>query len=143
MKIQFEMKRLEQLSGVVSEILPLFREYRVVLLYGEMGSGKTTLVQEILRQMDIPDPEGSPTYSLVTSYDSQSFGKIYHLDLYRLKNEAEAYDMGIEEILDGNSLCFIEWPQKIEHLLDGDYLELQLETGEDFTRSLKLTKKAV
>jgi tRNA threonylcarbamoyladenosine biosynthesis protein TsaE len=141
--MKFEIRDLDHLKEVVAEIIPLFEEYRVVLLNGEVGSGKTTFVQEALRQLGISKPEGSPTYALVNSYPSQSFGTMYHLDLYRLKNKEEAYDIGIEEILDGTSLCFIEWPEKIEDLVDGKYLELHLSLQEDFTRKLEVLKKTV
>ncbi|MCE3296665.1 MAG: tRNA ((37)-N6)-threonylcarbamoyltransferase complex ATPase subunit type 1 TsaE [Crocinitomicaceae bacterium] len=141
--MRFEIRDLNQLKDVVAEIKPLFDEYRVVLLNGEMGSGKTTLVQETLRELGIHELEGSPTYALVNAYDSDLYGTIYHLDLYRLKTQEEAYDIGIEEILDGRSLCFIEWPEKIESFLYGKYLELNLSLQEDFTRILEVVKKSI
>ena len=141
--MEFVIRDLEQLKDVVAEIRPLLDEYRVVLLNGEMGSGKTTFVQEALRQLGQTELEGSPTYALVNGYDSDMFGTIYHLDLYRLKTQEEAYDIGIEEILDGESLCFIEWPEKMEAFLDGKYLELNFSLQEDFSRVLKVEKKIV
>jgi tRNA threonylcarbamoyladenosine biosynthesis protein TsaE len=139
--MESEIRDLDHLKEVVAQIIPLFENYRVVLLNGQMGSGKTTFVQEALRQLGISNPGGSPTYALVNSYPSKSFGTIYHLDLYRLKTKEEAYDIGIEEILDGSSLCFIEWPEKIEDLLDGNYLELEFSLTGDFSRKLEIRKK--
>ncbi|MGV3631172.1 MAG: tRNA (adenosine(37)-N6)-threonylcarbamoyltransferase complex ATPase subunit type 1 TsaE [Bacteroidota bacterium] len=136
--MKFHILDLEHLKQVVAEIKPLFDEYRVVLLHGAMGTGKTTFVQEVLRQLGLDHLEGSPTYALVNAYDSQQYGTIYHLDLYRLRTQEEAYDIGIGEILDGASLCFIEWPEKAERFLDGNYLELNFTLQEDFTRLLSV-----
>ncbi len=139
--MELEIRDLVQLKEVVAELLPFFREYRVILLHGQMGSGKTTFVQEALRQLGVEHPEGSPTYALVNVYDSEAEGRICHLDLYRLRSREEAYDIGMEEILDGSSLCFIEWPEQILDFLDGPYLELNLSVRDDLTRRVQIIKK--
>lgn len=140
--MKFTISNLKDLPDVVKQVIPLLEEAKIFLVYGEMGVGKTTFVQELLRQMGISHPEGSPTYSLVNEYFSEKFGKIYHLDLYRLKTEEEAYDIGIEEIIDGNSFCFIEWPEKIHSFIQSTYFELIFELKEDLKRQLEIKKKS-
>lgn len=134
---------LESLPVKVSLFLKEIGNFKIVLLYGEMGMGKTTFTQEVLRQMGILHLEGSPTYSLINEYQSEKYGNIFHLDLYRLKSEMEAFDIGIEEILDGSNFCFIEWPEKIEKFVDFDHIIVEFCMNENQQRELKVTKKAV
>lgn len=100
-------------------------DYNVWLFNGEMGAGKTTLINEISLQMGVLNPTSSPTYSIVNEYET-SKGIIYHLDLFRLKDISEAIDAGIEEILFSKSICFIEWPEIILPLLENKYLEINI-----------------
>lgn len=139
--MKVKLNSLEDLSSVVSQFLPFIEETKIVLLYGEMGVGKTTFAQELLKQMGISHPEGSPTYSLINEYQSPKYNTIYHLDLYRLNSEEEVYDIGMEDILDGNTFCFIEWPEKITSFLSGAYLELHFTLNEKFEREIGLIKK--
>ena len=88
-----------------------------------MGTGKTTLIAEICKLLNV-DNTSSPTYSIVNTYFSPEKGEFYHLDLYRLKDEIEALDSGLEEILDSEKLCFIEWPEKIHNLLPNKFVEV-------------------
>jgi len=101
-----------------------------------MGSGKTTFILSVLKAMGIQDPDGSPTYSLVNTYESSMFGKVYHLDLYRLKDISETYDIGIEEVLYGGGISFIEWPEKIESLLPENTLTVSVTVLEDQSRTI-------
>lgn len=139
--MKVKLNSLEELSSVVNQLLPFIEETKIVLLFGEMGVGKTTFTQELLRQMGVPHPEGSPTYSLINEYQTTSHQTIYHLDLYRLKSEEEAYDIGMEDVLDGNAFCFIEWPEKITSFLSGAYLELHFTLNENMEREIELIKK--
>jgi tRNA threonylcarbamoyladenosine biosynthesis protein TsaE len=79
------------------------------LLKGNLGAGKTTFTQYLLKEFGSDDEISSPTYSIVNEYDTPK-GKVYHFDLYRLKDVTEAYDFGIEEYLDNGFLSIIEWP---------------------------------
>lgn len=113
-------------------------DYNVWLFNGEMGAGKTTLINEISLQMGVLNPTSSPTYSIVNEYET-SKGIIYHLDLFRLKDISEAIDAGIEEILFSKSICFIEWPEIILPLLENKYLEINISNiGE--SRKIQLIK---
>ncbi len=115
--MEFQIDSLKDINAVARNFLEIFRHQKVFAFSGEMGAGKTTFISAILNCLGLDESEGSPTYSLVNTYDIPSIGKLFHMDLYRINEESEAYDMGIEEMLYSNSLCFIEWPEKIKNLL--------------------------
>ncbi|RQP10792.1 MAG: tRNA (adenosine(37)-N6)-threonylcarbamoyltransferase complex ATPase subunit type 1 TsaE [Chryseobacterium sp.] len=100
-----------------AEILPLLK-HDILLLIGDLGAGKTTFTQSLLRLLESEDAVSSPTYSIVNEYRTPR-GTVFHFDLYRLKTVAEAYDFGIEEYLDNGYLSIIEWPQIYREELQG------------------------
>jgi len=78
---------------------------------GELGAGKTTLVQAICRGLGVPAPATSPTYALVHRYEAPG-GSVYHVDAYRLKSPADARDLGFDEMQREGAVVLIEWPEK-------------------------------
>lgn len=106
-------------------------QHNILLLKGNLGAGKTTFTQFLLKKLGSEDEVSSPTYSIVNEYSTPQ-GKIFHFDLYRLKNIDEVYDIGIEEYLDNAFLCIIEWPEVYEDDLHGlKYHEMSIiNTGE-------------
>lgn len=104
---------------------------RKIALYGEMGAGKTTFTAAFCRFLGVRDAVASPTFSLVNVYaftaSDGTSGLIHHLDLYRLKNTGEAFDIGIEEMLDDDSYCLIEWPQLIEAFLPAEAAKIEIQ----------------
>jgi len=111
---------LNDLPFAAKQLIESLGNKRVVAVEGEMGAGKTTFITTILKAMGIPDPDGSPTYSIVNSYRSHYFGNIHHFDVYRMASAEEAYNAGVEEIMYSGGYCFIEWASKIEELLPED-----------------------
>ncbi len=112
---------------------------RIMLFYGAMGSGKTTLIKEMAKQLGVEDVTSSPTFSLVNEYQSDQAGVLFHFDFYRINKEEEAYDMGIEEYLDQDAWCFIEWPEKVENLLPLEAAIIKLTINPNNTRTIELT----
>jgi len=98
----------------------------IFLFYGEMGVGKTTLINAIAKQLGVTHKTSSPTFSLVNEYEGNA-KSIFHFDFYRLENEEEALDIGLEEYLSGNSYIFIEWPEKIASYLPKNCKKVYLE----------------
>ena len=92
----------------------------IVAIYGEMGVGKTSAVKQWLKSLNSKDLGSSPTFSIVNEYLSPT-GVIYHFDFYRLKNENEAIDFGLEEYLESGNICFMEWAEKISSHLPLEY----------------------
>ena len=129
---------LDGIRPIALNLLERLKTGSIVVLVGEMGAGKTTFTQSVLRAMGIVDLEGSPTYSLINEYESPYFGKVYHMDLYRLDSLEEALDIGIEELLYQNVICFIEWPEKINELLPDNTIWVYLRANEDLSRSITI-----
>ncbi|KFF07631.1 tRNA (adenosine(37)-N6)-threonylcarbamoyltransferase complex ATPase subunit type 1 TsaE [Chryseobacterium luteum] len=115
--MHFEIKTINDWQSVVEKIFPQL-QHNILLLKGNLGAGKTTFTQFLLKNLGSEDEVNSPTYSIVNEYNTPK-GKIYHFDLYRLKNIEEVYDIGIEEYLDNAFLCIIEWPEVYEEELYG------------------------
>ena len=105
----------KQLGRQLSEAFPRALSGITITLSGEMGAGKSTLIRAVLRGMGYEDIVPSPTYTLVEPYEF-SFGKIYHIDLYRINDHDELNFLGWDDLNDG--LMLIEWPQRIPALLD-------------------------
>ena len=113
--MQFKINTIQEWQNVIEEILPHLK-HNILLLKGNLGAGKTTFTQFLLKNLGSTDEVSSPTYAIVNEYDSAK-GKIFHFDLYRMKSIEEVYDIGIEEYLDNAYLCIIEWPEIYEEEL--------------------------
>ena len=121
--MQFAIHQLEEWKDIVNQIIPNL-QHNILLLKGNLGAGKTTFSQFLLKELGSSDEISSPTYSIVNEYDTPK-GKIFHFDLYRLKSVEEAYDFGIEEYLDNGYLSIIEWPEIYTDELEGyDFHEM-------------------
>ena len=116
---------LEESGAVVKKLIAAGKAQNVWIFYGEMGAGKTTLIKAICLELGVTSAMTSPTFSIINQYEGRD--TIYHFDCYRLKNEEEAYDIGIEEYLDSGNLCLIEWPERISSLLPPTRFEIRLE----------------
>lgn len=115
--MQLKIENLSNIKQIASHFLELTKGHTIFAFDGEMGAGKTTFINAILYQMGIEDQTSSPTFSIVNEYLSPKYGSVFHFDFYRIENEMEALDIGIEDIIYGDDYCFMEWPSKIENLL--------------------------
>jgi tRNA threonylcarbamoyladenosine biosynthesis protein TsaE len=109
---------------------------KIWLFYGDMGSGKTTLIKQIIKQLGVDDVVSSPTFSLVNEYSSRKGETLYHFDFYRIKNSIEALDIGIDDYFYADNYCFIEWPEKIENLLPLNAVAIYITVNADGSRNL-------
>jgi tRNA threonylcarbamoyladenosine biosynthesis protein TsaE len=126
---------LDELPVLAKTLLNTYKDYRVWLFEGEMGAGKTTLIQVLCKQLGVTDSTSSPTFSLVNVYESDP-DPVYHFDFYRIEHEYEAMDMGYEEYFYSGHYCFVEWPSKIASLLPDQALHIQMEVDETGHRIL-------
>ncbi|WP_308991917.1 tRNA (adenosine(37)-N6)-threonylcarbamoyltransferase complex ATPase subunit type 1 TsaE [Mariniflexile litorale] len=133
MEIEFQ---LIDIDAVVKKLLKNLKS-KTILLYGEMGVGKTTLIKNIVKELGSSDKVSSPTFSIVNEYELKT-DKIFHFDLYRVKNLEEAYNFGIEDYLDSNHWVLIEWPEVIKPILDNPFDTITLELTPDNSRMLTL-----
>ena len=122
---------------MVKEILPLLKS-SVICFKGEMGAGKTTLIQSLCAALAVEDVVSSPTFSLINEYQNKAGKSIYHFDCYRIDSEEEALDFGAEEYLYSGNLCLIEWAENIASLLPEDHQIIELEKISILTRKLTL-----
>ena len=136
--MKIEVKSVEDLPSAAKFFLEETDNRKVFAFEGQMGAGKTTFIVSLLKAMGVEDIEGSPTYSLVNTYDSVAFGRINHFDLYRLNSEEEAFDIGIEEMLYCGDYCFIEWPSKIENLLPENTIWVRISVNESNERIISV-----
>ena len=114
---------------------------RILLLEGELGAGKTTLVIALCRALGSPDEVSSPTFSLINEYRDASDQPVFHIDLYRLSTQEEALRIGIEEYLYSGAWCFIEWPGLIEGLVGDDIATwIRIAALDDGTRRIAILK---
>ena len=123
--MKLESGNLNDLVIVAQSIIKQSFNKKIVLLNGEMGVGKTTLVKEIAKLLGVEENVSSPTFSIVNEYHGNEV--IFHFDFYRLEDEEEAYDFGIEEYFDSGNLCLLEWPEKISNLLPNSDLCLDVQ----------------
>lgn len=125
-----------------AKILELCKSKYFFAFYGEVGSGKTTMVKSICKLLGSKDKFSSPTYALVNEYSLAKGAekeKIFHIDLYRLKNIEEALHIDIEAYFyDENAYVFVEWPEIVEELFPAQAVSLHFNKNSDLERSIKL-----
>ena len=128
---------LNNINTTALKVLNLL-ESKVILFRGEMGAGKTTFINALLKAMKSDDVATSPTFSIVNEYKLPN-DKIYHFDFYRIESIEEAYNFGVEDYLYSNHWLFIEWPDRIEELLPENTQTITITKIDNNKRSLKLT----
>lgn len=120
---------IAEIPRIAAELSAVIRRFNVVTFSGNLGAGKTTLIKILCQLWGVEDAVSSPTYSLVNQYKCETENRgsfIYHIDLYRVKDEEEAYDAGIEDNLYSGNLCLVEWPEKAEGIIPEDALRVEI-----------------
>ena len=116
---KFESRSIAQTEAIARELAARFRPNDLILLEGDLGSGKTFLVKALCKIWQTEDEAVSPSFAIVHQYRGQI--PVHHLDLYRIQDERELDHLGWEELLDAGAVTFIEWPQILEAQLSGYY----------------------
>ncbi len=132
------MKIIYNLSDIdnIAEKIVSNSKSRTFLFYGEMGVGKTTLIKSIAKFLGINHITSSPTFSIVNEY-SGAGNKIFHFDFYRLNNESEAHDIGIEDYFFNHDWHFVEWPERISRdMFPDEACIIEINAQEDGSRLL-------
>ncbi|MBN2611349.1 MAG: tRNA (adenosine(37)-N6)-threonylcarbamoyltransferase complex ATPase subunit type 1 TsaE [Bacteroidales bacterium] len=135
------IKSLHDLPAVAKQFNELARGYRRFAFYGKMGSGKTTFITEICRQLGAEDILNSPSFALINEYSTNTGEIIYHFDLYRIKSIEELFDIGYEDYFYGDAILFIEWPELAEELLPEDTCKVIIEETDNKVRKVKMYTK--
>lgn len=124
----------DNLKAVAEAILKAYPQDRVFGFYGEMGTGKTTLIKQICNVLGVKDITSSPTFAIVNEYWTDNGQPIYHFDFYRIDEPADASRIGFEEYLYSGSYCFIEWTEKVEEILQDDFVKVTISRVDDVSR---------
>lgn len=130
---------LRDISDVAKQVIEAGKDFRVWTFTGQMGAGKTTLIKQICIEKGVKQIVSSPTFSIINEYNDVKGEKIYHLDLYRLKDEEEAIQAGVEDVVQSGSLCLIEWPQIAHRLFPSETIDFFLQEAGDEERSIGTT----
>ena len=130
--------KLSEIENAASELLAFARDKKVIAFHGEMGAGKTTFIHAICNVLQVKDVVGSPTFSIINEYRTGSGDIIFHLDLYRLKDETEAIAAGVEDCLYSGNLCLVEWPEKAAKIFPPDAVHSYLKSVSHNERKLQI-----
>jgi tRNA threonylcarbamoyladenosine biosynthesis protein TsaE len=129
---------LEQIQDVALQLLSAAGDHKVIALHGDMGAGKTTFIHALCETMGVKDVVTSPTFSIINQYKTTGGQTVYHMDLYRIKDENEATNAGIEDCLYSGDICLVEWPEKAPGIFPDDTLHITISSVDDNTRKLKI-----
>ncbi|MEO7394495.1 MAG: tRNA (adenosine(37)-N6)-threonylcarbamoyltransferase complex ATPase subunit type 1 TsaE [Chitinophagaceae bacterium] len=132
---------LENINQVAKEFWKATNGKKVFAFHGQMGAGKTTFIHALCNVKEVKDVVGSPTFSIINEYEYDCEGTkkvIFHIDLYRLKDEEEAIRTGVEECLYSGYICLVEWPEKAPGIFTNDTIHIHIELVNDTTRRLKI-----
>ncbi len=135
----FNVVDIEGLEEVSQYLLELSDKYKIFLLIGDLGAGKTTLVKRWVEAMGIAEEVSSPTYAIANIYHGSGI-IVNHIDLYRIRDLDEAYEIGIEEYLLSGQYCFIEWPEIIREILSDSYVEIMMVSDTNNQRKIDITE---
>jgi tRNA threonylcarbamoyladenosine biosynthesis protein TsaE len=127
---------LQQIYEVATTVAQQTKKQAVLALHGEMGAGKTTFTQALCTALGVEDAVSSPTYSIINQYKTNQGQTIYHMDLYRLKDEEEAVNAGVEDCLYSGNICIVEWPEILPQLLPQNTLHITIAYVDSNTRKL-------
>ena len=117
---------LDQVEAVAAKLIKQFGMKPIWAFFAPMGAGKTTLISQISKQLGVQDAVSSPTFAIMNQYEANQ-KMIYHMDWYRLQDEAEAIRTGVEAAMDEADICFIEWPEKAAGLLPENTVRIEIE----------------
>lgn len=134
----FLIKSESEIKEFALKISNRILEQKNILFYGEMGAGKTTLIKGICAALGSSNEVSSPTYALVNEYEGKE-QLIYHFDLFRLETMEEVLDIGFEEYIDSQAICLIEWPEKVEPLIEHG-LKIEIDKIDLNTRKISIFK---
>ncbi len=131
---------LSQLPEIAAILISTSKHNPVWAFNASMGAGKTTLISELCRQLNVTDTTSSPTFSIINVYLTKEGESICHMDWYRLQDEEEAIRTGVEDALYDNKLTFVEWPDKAAGLLPSNTLFIDIDILDSDTRKITIKK---
>jgi ATPase, YjeE family len=134
----FQIKSLDTIRETAREFINNMGGRTVFAFYGSMGAGKTTFVKAVCEELGVKDVVNSPTFAIINEYEVEGKAPIFHFDFYRINKPEEAFDFGYEDYFYSGSICFIEWPEKIEALLPENCVKVTIEEQADGSRKIEV-----
>ena len=135
MEVNFKRGEIQQAA---EKLIAAAAGRKVFAFHGEMGAGKTTFIHALCEGMGVKDVVSSPTFSIINQYKAGNGQTIYHMDLYRIKDESEALNAGVEDCLYSGNTCLVEWPEKAPGIFPDDTLHISITYVDDNTRKLQI-----
>ena len=129
---------LNEINKTATTFLQTIGKRKTIALHGQMGAGKTTFVHAICDVLGVQNSVSSPTFSIINEYTTETNSAIFHIDLYRLKNETEAIAAGVEDCFYSGNTCFIEWPEIAPGILPDDTVHCYLSVKGNNERMLQI-----
>ena len=129
---------LDDIATAAKDFLQTIKQNKLIAFHGEMGAGKTTFIKTLCRQLQVTDIVSSPTYSIIHQYKTAGNQTVYHLDLYRIKDEEEAVMAGVEDCFYSGYYCLVEWPEKAPALFPANTLHCYLSVAGNNERKLQI-----
>ena len=138
---EYKSNSAEETALIAADLAKTLSPGDVLLLYGEMGVGKTVFTNGLCRALCACDYATSPTFTVVNEYDGGDF-PVYHFDMYRIEYEDELLELGFDEYLNAGGICIIEWPENIPNSLPKKFIRVEIARGEEYTsRTITITEK--
>lgn len=137
--MNIKIESLDKIDEAALEFIRAMGDNTVFAFHGDMGAGKTTFIKAVCENLGVSDTINSPTFAIVNEYRSDSGELIYHFDFYRINKIEEVFDFGYEDYFYSGSLCFIEWPEKVDTLLPKDTVNVYVKVQQDGSREVSLS----
>lgn len=128
----------KELPRAALDFIKAVGDRRHIAFHAPMGAGKTTFISAICRELGVEDDVNSPTFSIINEYIDSRGNQIYHFDFYRIEDNREASDLGLEEYFESDALCLMEWPENIEDFLPDDTVHVSMSADDDGKRTVKI-----
>lgn len=132
------IQSLDTIQEAAKAFLEVVNKPAVVSFKAPMGSGKTTFIKAVCRELGVTENITSPTFAIINEYIGKTDEPIYHFDCYRIKDINEAYDIGFEDYFYSGSYCFVEWPDKIDQILPNKMVEVEIKVNEKGLRQVEI-----
>lgn len=134
--MNIKIESIERIHDAAQQFIDEIGTNKIFAFYGMMGAGKTTFIKAVCEALGVTDVINSPTFAIVNEYLDSNKQTIYHFDFYRIQKPSEVLDIGFEDYINSEALCFMEWPEKIEEFLPEETVRLYIEENDDGSRTI-------
>ncbi len=141
--MKININSVEELPRAAKEFAQAMGNRKHFAFDGPMGTGKTTFIAALCKELGCVDEASSPTFSIVNEYEVSDGKPVYHFDFYRIESEAELLDMGVEDYWYNDSVCLIEWHEMAEGYLPEDLVVVKIYENEDSSRTIEFDEDSL